>query len=113
MTVKVGAVSEDAATVMIYYSRPRLGLEGEGVRPGTLLFDGAVNLEEGYIGGNARVFKGGCEPLRYEVRGSFSNRDSVADFVLFGPSPVFNSMGCTFDHFSTGNSARLVFRRLN
>jgi hypothetical protein len=111
MTVKVGATSEDAATVMIYYLRPRPGLASEGVGSGTLLFDGAINYEVGYIGGNARVFKAGCAPLTYEVRGSSNDRNALNGFVLLGPSPVFNKEGCSFDHYSTDDRARLVFRR--
>jgi hypothetical protein len=111
--VNFGAVSEDASTLMIYYLRPRLGLEGKGVKPGTLLFDGGVSLEDGLIGGNARVFKAGCEPLKYEVRGSYNNHDKLKDFILLGPSPIFDIRGCSFNRYSSGNSARLVFKRIS
>jgi hypothetical protein len=113
MRVDVGAVSEDAASLKIYYAQPSSRMRNAGVTAGTLLFDGTVVLDEDYIGGNARIFKFGCRPLTYEVRGSFGTTGPEGEFVLLGPAPVFARTGCNVDHLSTGPNSRLVFRSLN
>lgn len=113
MRVDVGAVSEDTASIKIYYAQPSAGMASAGVTSGTMLFAGVVVLDEGYIGGNARIFKSGCQPLTYEVRGSFSTAGPQGGFVLLGPAPVFARAGCNIDHLSTGPNSRLIFRSAN
>lgn len=69
----------------IYYDAPRQVIARQGVRPGTLLFDGFVtrNGTFEFIEGTARVFKAGCAEATFRVEGGYT-----ADGVP-GPDPIY------------------------
>lgn len=79
--------------VTITYTRPRSALRGSGVTPGTVLFQGrfvpqartgdSTVDEVSELEGTAFVFRSGCAPAGYQVRGSFH-----AQIVLWGQAPV-------------------------
>lgn len=79
--------------VTITYSRPRAALLRSGVGPGTVLFQGRfvpqaatgdTTVDEvSELEGTAFVFRAGCQPAGYPVRGSFHAR-----IVLWGQAPV-------------------------
>ncbi len=108
--MQIGEASEDVSTFSIYYTDPRPALRKEGVVSETLLFEGSIELETGFVSGQARTFKFGCAPLPYVVLGAYSNILTLNQtLVLSGPAPVFNKVGCAFDHFITGDRAKLIF----
>jgi len=79
----------------IYYEVPRQVIARQGVRPGTLLFEGFVtrngNFE--FIEGEARVFKSGCKEAVFPVEGGYT-ADSLPGpdpIYLAGVAPVRNS----------------------
>lgn len=93
--------------VRVTYQTPRAGLDAVGIRPGTVLFEGrAVPFEEILrLEGTAYVFKRGCVPAPYAVRGE----DVGDDIVLSGAAPL-RAEGCTVTGYSedSGN-AKLNF----
>lgn len=70
-----------------YYQRPRRGLRGNGVRRGTLLFDGR---RRGFTySGTARIFTRRCGTKKYAVSGTVAdNEESV---TLIGKAPILDS----------------------
>jgi len=71
----------------IYYESPRPGIAAQGVRPGTLLFDGR-RIGDSYVG-TARVFSRYCaQPMAYTMQG-YVQGDTV--IVLEGQRPVFDN----------------------
>jgi hypothetical protein len=98
MRVEVGATSEDAASVLIYFFRPHHRLSMEGVKRGTLFFDGTAYYEQGLLAGIARAFKYGCKPFTLEVQGSFDKaRGLEKGFTLRVPLRRFQRSGCALD----------------
>jgi hypothetical protein len=73
-----------------YYEVPRPSLEGVGVRPGTLLFNGVKSGN--WYSGTARVFSSGCEPLEYHVEGPV--RPDQLQVTVSGQRPVYSQ--CQF-----------------
>lgn len=69
----------------IWYEAPRAVIARQGVKPGTLLFEGFVtrNGEFEFIEGEARVFKSGCHAATFRVEGGYT-----AD-RLPGPDPIY------------------------
>ena len=82
-------------TMHISYESPRPGLARNGVTPGTLLID-AKTSGNGNVEGNARVFKRGCEPLKYKVHGRIDS-DRIE---LTGKAPVRDD-DCSIVRFHT------------
>ena len=79
--------------VSIFYKRPRAALLASGVGPGTLLFRGRFLPQEitgdttvdevSRLAGTAYVFRAGCPPAPYPVRGTMHAR-----IELSGEAPV-------------------------
>ena len=98
-------LERDRREVRILYERPRPGLEGSGVRVGTLLFEGL--LEAGYLEGMTRIFSRACGEIDYFVYGDYAPGQVL---VLQGAAPVLSEEGCrTVDNVYDGPNARLVF----
>lgn len=99
----VGEFGED---ILIQYEDPRPGLEKQGVRTGTTLFEGKINSID-YLDGMARIFRGGCAPIDYYVYGDFVLGE---DFELSGAAPVLEPTGCRIiDNTYEGANANLKF----
>jgi hypothetical protein len=64
-------MTEDGTRRQIYYDDPRPGLQGVGVKKGTLLFDGVVDGTT--LSGTAFVFAKDCDPLPFTVRGKLTS----------------------------------------
>lgn len=96
--------------VIITYENPRSSLEKNGVRRGTVLFNGKIELLDNgqpYLEGDAKVFRQGCEPTPYYVYGNFNQGQ---DFKLNGAAPVLANAGCSIvDNVYTGSNANLFF----
>ena len=84
---------------VIAYDQPRAGLAAQGVRSGTVLFRGVIRGNR--LSGTAHVFKAGCPPAPYPVRGSMGNNV----IVLEGVAPV-RQQGCAV---TGARNDRLVF----
>lgn len=101
-------VNVEGTAVRIYYQQPRSGLQGVGVRSGTLLFDGEVN--SGYLEGKSRVFNAKCGDVDYFVYGDFQ---PGRNFKLAGAAPVLSNMSCRIvDNTYEGSNANLLFTAL-
>lgn len=83
---------------LIVYRRPKSSIAGI-VKPGTVLFRAAPwdSAATGPLKGIAYVFKKGCAPAPYEVRGRFD----ADEFTLTGASPMRAKASCAV----TGKSA--------
>jgi len=78
--------------MVIEYDRPRSGIIQQGVRQGTVLFQGRIRTTDRgiRIGGRAHVFKRGCEPAPYQVDGFM---DDSGMMTLRGRAPLRRN-GC-------------------
>ncbi len=99
-------LSERGGRVTIAYEEPRPGLVRQGVRHGTVLFEG--ELDAGlYLEGMSNIFRAGCAPTDYYVYGQYRPR---ATFTLGGAAPVLAPTGCAVvDNVYEGSNANLQF----
>jgi hypothetical protein len=77
----------------ITYELPRSGIAAQGVRPGTVLFEGT--LTEGSVGdysGTAYVFSARCGRMAYEVSGELQNDGT--QIALSGQAPRRDQSTC-------------------
>lgn len=88
------------------YFEPRAGLENAGIKPGTILFEGA--RQGNILSGTAYGFKYGCPPAPYKVLATIA---SEREFVLRGEAPVFEAgSSCVIARFDAANrNANLTF----
>ncbi|MEL6920267.1 MAG: SH3 domain-containing protein [Pseudomonadota bacterium] len=101
-------VNVQGPEVRIFYQQPRSGLQGVGVRSGTLLFDGRV--ANGYLEGMSRIFNRRCGEVDYFVYGDFQPGRT---FTLTGAAPVLSQTSCRIvDNVYEGSNANLVFSAL-
>lgn len=101
-------ITQDGTTVRIAYEVPRPGLTSQGVRPGTVLFQGLLDSNY-YLEGMSRIFRTGCD-IDYFVYGQYQ---PAASFTLSGASPVLARTGCQIvDNVYEGPNANLVFSYL-
>ncbi|WP_062114891.1 hypothetical protein [Aureimonas sp. AU40] len=98
----------DAAKGVIVYAKPKASIVGT-VEPGTVLFRGepwSLDPRSSPIRGKAYVFRKGCAPAPYEVRGTYRGEG----FVLTGIAPVRAKESCAVTGASTSSgNARLAF----
>ncbi|WJS05865.1 SH3 domain-containing protein [Roseibium aggregatum] len=91
--------------VRIFYETPRSGLKANGVKRGTLLFNGRV--ANGYLEGMSRIFHAKCGTVDYFVYGDFK---AGTNFNLNGAAPVMSNMSCrVVDNVYEGPNANLTF----
>jgi hypothetical protein len=76
-------------TVRIYYQSPRQGMRDEGVRQGTLLFEGTFSGRQ--ISGTAHLFSRTCGRFPYAVSGAMSEDGRRID--MSGSAPTIDT-GC-------------------
>ena len=89
--------------IEIYYEQPRKELTERGVKPGTLLYRGAVM--NGVISGVARAFLTECKtPIEFELSGTFSPQHLIA---LKGQRPL--TVDCKATSRSTEESLTFFF----
>ncbi|QGZ33754.1 SH3 domain-containing protein [Stappia indica] len=101
-------ISQDRNTVRIVYETPRPGLVSQGVRPGTVLFEGQLNADS-YLEGMSRIFRPGCD-IDYFVYGDYR---PAGDLALSGAAPVLAPSGCRIvNNVHEGPNANLVFSYL-
>jgi hypothetical protein len=90
--------------VSIQYSRPRPGIAGAGIAPGTTLFEGRLHGET--IEGTAYTFRRGCPPAPYGVRGRMAGGTRL---ILSGAAPIWGQ-GCEVVGYTARSPhARLIF----
>lgn len=94
----------DAAKGLIVYARPKASI-ASAVKLGTVLFRGrpwSWDPAVSPVRGTAFVFKKGCAPAPYEVRGDYRG----TEFALSGTAPVrtMTSCGLTGTSASSGNA---------
>jgi predicted aspartyl protease len=71
-------------SIEIFYEQPRKDLQERGVKPGTLLYRGAVI--KGMVSGIARAYQTECKnPIEFELSGTFSAQQLIA---LKGQRPL-------------------------
>lgn len=90
----------DGGRITISYARPRPGMVRQGVRQGTLLFDGYSGAS-GVINGTARLFSARCGVVTYAVSG----REDGNVIQLNGTAPI-RGAGCAVTRYRQDN---LVF----
>jgi hypothetical protein len=81
-----------------YYQKPRTGLLEVGVRPGSLLFRGAI--ENGQYSGTAYIFNMHCGQIPFQVKGSMLENDER--IVLTGQAPRVGR-NCRASEFTTSS----------
>lgn len=98
----------DAAKGVIVYARPKASIAGT-VKPGTVLYRGrpwSLDPRSVPIRGTAFVYKKGCAPAPYEVRGEYRGQA----FNLSGAAPVRSKTSCDITGVSTSSgNASLEF----
>src|ERR1700738_4973467 len=116
MRMQIGNAKEDISRVKIYYDAPSEKMS-QLVKRGDLFFDGSLRWDTGEVVGNARVYKLGCEPLEYKVKGSLryelkrilsEERIAIDVFELEGLAPTFGD-DCRFAEFAWNHNAALTF----
>lgn len=80
----------DRGNLKIYYEEPRAGMMNEGVRSGTLLFDGRASNDQ--VSGTAYVFDQRCGKFPYQVSGELSN--GARRLFMTGRAPTSLSESC-------------------
>jgi hypothetical protein len=117
MSMQIGNAAEGISRLKIYYEAPSEKMS-QLVHRGDLLFDGSVRWDTGEVVGNARVYKWGCEPVEYKVKGSLryelkrilsEERIAIDVFELEGWAPTFGD-GCRFAEFAWNHNATLTFK---
>ncbi len=105
----VMVMREDGDSVTITYDEPRTSIRKQGVRRGTVLFEGML-VGSGRLSGTAYVFRQGCEPAPYDASGAYRSGSGQDRLILNGDAPVRVSGGCRVTGYvSSGSNARLVF----
>jgi hypothetical protein len=94
-------LSADGPNRRVYYDSPRQGMLNEGVRSGTLLFEGTRNGDTYY--GTAFIFNRNCGRVAYQVSGTVAPDDRSV--TLYGEAPQMNS-SCRITGY---RNDRLVF----
>lgn len=95
--------------IEIRYEEPSTRMRRLGVRSGELLFEGRVNRRNRLIG-EAYVFRRGCQPAGYDVRGRFEPNVGQQDLILRGAAPIRERRGCNVvDYSRNRNAGRLLF----
>jgi len=92
---------------LIVYDKPKTSI-ADVVRKGDVLFRGEIGRRA--VRGTAYVFKSGCAPEPYAVRGNGYDGSPDARLVLKGAAPV-RAQGCAVTKTSTtSGNATLVFK---
>ncbi|WP_062205648.1 hypothetical protein [Aureimonas sp. AU12] len=98
----------DAGKGVIVYAKPKASIAGT-VKPGTVLYRGrpwSLDPRSVPIRGTAFVYKKGCAPAPYEVRGEYRGQG----FSLSGAAPVRSKTSCAITGVTTSSgNARLAF----
>ncbi len=95
--------------VEIRYETPSRRMRRIGVQQGEILFDGRINRRNKLVG-EAFVFRRGCQPAGYDVRGRFKPDVGQEEIILRGAAPIRERGGCSvIDYSRNRNAARLLF----
>jgi hypothetical protein len=118
MLLQIGNAIEGTSKVKIYYQTLSEKMS-KLVNRGDLFFDGSIRWDTHEVVGNARVYKWGCEPLEYQVKGILSEyqvkgilsgeRNAIDPVELEGWAPTFGD-GCSFAELVRNHNSTLVFR---
>jgi serine/threonine-protein kinase len=109
MLMEIGEASEDSSSLRISYYKPSDKMR-QLVSRGDLFVDGSIDWETSTIAGRARIYKWGCKPLEYEVRGVFRETGQPINIIeLQGPAPKFGADDCKFKEFVIDHNSRLTF----
>lgn len=102
-------IEQHGRDVTISYEEPRSGIRKHGVQSGDTLFFGQVR-PSGRLSGEAFVFRKGCEPASYSVRGRWDPDSGQHNLTLRGAAPVRERGGCeVIDYSSRKGSSTLRF----
>jgi hypothetical protein len=94
----------DGSTRTFLYEQPRPGIAAEGVRRGTVLFQGTITGDSGHYSGTALIFSARCGNRPYQVDGQLGNDGYV--IRLNGRAPRVNQSTCQPNGFKDD---KLVF----
>jgi hypothetical protein len=87
MLMEIGNTSEDRTALRIYYYSPSEKMD-QLVKRGDLFFDGSIQWKSRDVVGYARIYKWGCEPLRYQVKGTLDGQpNGISTLELQGWLP--------------------------
>jgi len=99
-------VSNNDGNITIEYERPKSSMRRQGVRNGTMLFEGTISGNR--LNGVARVFRRGCAPAEYNVTGRWNV--GTGQLSLQGSAPMRVRGGCRVVRYSNSSSnAYLLF----
>jgi hypothetical protein len=109
--MQVGNAIEGISKVKIYYHIPSERMS-QLVNQGDLLFDGSIQWGTREVAGSARIFKWGCKPYEYQVKGTLrGQRNDIDSLEMQGWAPTFGD-GCSFGGFVWDRNSRLTFEPL-
>jgi hypothetical protein len=120
MLMQIGNAIGGISALKIYYDAPSEKMS-QLVNRGDLFFDGSLRWDTGQAVGSARVYKWGCEPLEYQVKGTLQyelkrvlngERNTIDILELEGWAPTFGD-GCSFAEFAWNHNATLTFKPLS
>lgn len=95
--------------VVIKYEDVSARMDRAGVRSGTILFEGRVNRRNRLVG-DAYVFRRGCDPAPYDVRGRYNPDIGQQEIMLRGAAPIRRRGACRVVDYARNRSAsRLRF----
>jgi hypothetical protein len=107
MLFQIGNALHGVSTLTIYYEKPSEKIS-QIVEKGDLFFDGSIQWNTHEVVGNARIYKFGCDPLEYQVKGILSGQQNATSALeLKGWAPTYR--GCNLDEFVWNHNSRLTF----
>ena len=110
MRMQIGNALDGVSTVKIYYHEPSEKM-GQLVKRGDLFFVGSIRWDTRAVIGDARIYKWGCEPLEYQVKGILSGqRDEIGALELEGWAPTFDH-GCRLEEYVWNHNSKLTFKQ--
>lgn len=108
MRMQIGNALDGVSTIKIYYENPSEKMN-QLVQRGDLFFTGSIQWDTRKVIGDARVYKWGCEPLEYQVKGILTGqRNEIGTLQLEGWAPTFDH-GCRLDEYVWNHNSRLTF----
>jgi hypothetical protein len=111
MLMEIGNVLKDTSTLRISYNNPSEKMS-QLVKRGDLFLDGSIQWETREVVGNARIYRWGCKPLEYQVKGTLRGYgNDIGALELEGFAPTFGD-GCRFEEFVFNHNSRLIFEPL-
>lgn len=99
-------IEQDGPHITFRYRFPRPGIQRAGATQGDVVLHANLK-EDNTVTGYAYIFKLGCEPAEYSVRGSVNERGDYLE--VHGAAPVFAQNSCSIIGYAWNHNSTLVF----